>query len=63
MILHDDATEEHEPYFAALAKIVSDGLDVAGYFFCPGDMMGDKPAMAAATAGLAGLFPRLDRQT
>jgi CBS domain-containing protein len=43
LFLSDDATEDHDPYFAALAKFVSDGLDVAGYFFCPGDMMATNP--------------------
>ncbi len=39
LILSDDATEADDAYFAALARFVSDGLDAAGYFFCPGDMM------------------------
>jgi CBS domain-containing protein len=30
---------EHDSYFKALAKFVSDGLDACGYFYCPGDMM------------------------
>ncbi|MEM6381819.1 MAG: DUF294 nucleotidyltransferase-like domain-containing protein [Pseudomonadota bacterium] len=28
-----------DAYFKQLAQFVSDGLDVAGYFYCPGDMM------------------------
>ncbi|MBF9036776.1 CBS domain-containing protein [Rhodobacterales bacterium HKCCE2091] len=43
MILSDDATEADDAYFAALAKFVSDGLDRAGYFYCPGDMMATNP--------------------
>lgn len=39
LFLSDDAQPEHDAYFAALAKFVSDGLDVCGYFYCPGDMM------------------------
>lgn len=39
LILSDDVTEADLPYFAALAKCVSDGLDACGYFYCPGDMM------------------------
>jgi CBS domain-containing protein len=31
------------PYFAELAKFVSDGLDTCGYFYCPGDMMATNP--------------------
>ncbi|MEM1286057.1 MAG: putative nucleotidyltransferase substrate binding domain-containing protein [Pseudomonadota bacterium] len=40
LILHDayDA-DAHGSYFRDLAAFVSDGLDEAGYFYCPGDMM------------------------
>lgn len=30
---------KHDAYFKAFAQFVSDGLDEAGYFYCPGDMM------------------------
>ncbi|QBX99420.1 cyclic nucleotide-binding/CBS domain-containing protein [Rhodophyticola sp. CCM32] len=43
LILDDTATVEDDRYFAALAKFVSDGLDEAGYFYCPGDMMATNP--------------------
>ncbi len=43
LMLSDDATETHDPYFAALAKFVSDGLDACGYVFCPGEMMATTP--------------------
>ena len=43
LILDDSFTEDHRPYFAALAKYVCDGLDVCGYFYCPGDMMASNP--------------------
>jgi len=33
------APEDDRPYFKALAKYVSDGLNTAGYVYCPGDMM------------------------
>ncbi|MCT4683531.1 MAG: DUF294 nucleotidyltransferase-like domain-containing protein [Roseicyclus sp.] len=39
LILDDAATPPDDEYFAALAGFVSDGLDEAGYFYCPGDMM------------------------
>jgi CBS domain-containing protein len=39
LILDDAATPDDDAYFAELAKFVSDGLDEAGYFYCPGDMM------------------------
>ncbi|UYF99056.1 MULTISPECIES: DUF294 nucleotidyltransferase-like domain-containing protein [unclassified Halomonas] len=31
--------EQHDEYFKALAKIVSDGLDACGYTYCKGDIM------------------------
>ena len=43
IMLDDRVTDADMPYFAALAKFVSDGLDVAGYFYCPGDMMATNP--------------------
>ncbi|MCW1932456.1 DUF294 nucleotidyltransferase-like domain-containing protein [Pararhodobacter zhoushanensis] len=39
LILDDAATAEDRLYFKALARFVSDGLDKAGYVYCPGDMM------------------------
>lgn len=40
LILHDDYdADAHGAYFTGMAKFVSDGLDKAGYFYCPGDMM------------------------
>lgn len=30
---------KHDAYFKEFAQYVSDGLDEAGYFYCPGDMM------------------------
>ncbi len=43
LILSDDVTDADMPYFTQLAKFVSDGLDVCGYFYCPGDMMATNP--------------------
>jgi len=43
LILSDAVEDAHMPYFAALAKFVSDGLDTCGYFYCPGDMMATNP--------------------
>lgn len=43
LILSDEVTDADMPYFAALAKLVSDGLDTCGYFYCPGDMMATNP--------------------
>ncbi len=43
LILDDAATPAHEPYFAALARFVSDGLDACGFYYCPGEMMATNP--------------------
>ncbi len=43
LMLDDTVIEADMPYFAELAKFVSDGLDVCGYFYCPGDMMATNP--------------------
>lgn len=43
LILHDDFTEDMRPYFADLARIVTDGLNTCGYVYCPGDMMASSP--------------------
>ncbi|MGM0768081.1 MAG: putative nucleotidyltransferase substrate binding domain-containing protein [Pseudomonadota bacterium] len=40
LILDDSfVPEEHDAYFLALAKFVSDGLDACGYTYCTGDIM------------------------
>lgn len=41
----DDAfvPERHDVYFAAMAKIVSDGLAACGYTYCTGDIMATNP--------------------
>jgi CBS domain-containing protein len=43
LILDDTVTEADLPYFDRLARFVSDGLDAAGYVYCPGDMMATNP--------------------
>ncbi|UWQ92822.1 DUF294 nucleotidyltransferase-like domain-containing protein [Aliisedimentitalea scapharcae] len=43
LFLDDAVTEDDMPYFRNLAKFVCDGLDVCGYFYCPGDMMATNP--------------------
>lgn len=35
--------DQHGAYFEQLARFVSDGLDVCGYYYCPGDMMATNP--------------------
>jgi CBS domain-containing protein len=43
LMIDDAVTEDDMPYFARLARIVSDGLDACGYVYCPGDMMATNP--------------------
>ncbi|WP_298848723.1 DUF294 nucleotidyltransferase-like domain-containing protein [uncultured Ruegeria sp.] len=43
LMLDDSVTDSDMAYFQKLAKLVSDGLDTCGYFYCPGDMMATNP--------------------
>jgi CBS domain-containing protein len=43
LMIDDAATPADMAYFAALAKIVCDGLNACGYVYCPGDMMATNP--------------------
>jgi CBS domain-containing protein len=43
LFLDNAVTKDDMPYFARLARFVSDGLNAAGYFHCPGDMMATNP--------------------
>ena len=43
LMLDDAVTAADMPYFAALARFVSDGLNACGYVYCPGDMMATNP--------------------
>ena len=39
LLIADHMKPEDDAYFAALARIVNDGLNACGYVFCPGDVM------------------------
>lgn len=43
LILDDAVTDADLPYFRDFAKYVSDGLNTAGYVYCPGEMMATNP--------------------
>ena len=43
LILDDAVTKDDMVYFDALAKFVTDGLNTAGYVYCPGEMMASTP--------------------
>ncbi len=43
LILDDTATKDDLAYFEGLAKFVTDGLNTAGYVYCPGEMMASTP--------------------
>ncbi|MXY32840.1 MAG: CBS domain-containing protein [Boseongicola sp. SB0676_bin_33] len=43
LILDDSVGEEHDEYFTDLARFVADGLNEAGFVYCPGDMMATNP--------------------
>jgi len=43
LFIDDGAGDGDMAYFEALARFVSDGLNAAGYYFCPGEMMATNP--------------------
>ncbi len=43
LILDDAARDADDAYFARLARFVCDGLNRAGYVYCPGEMMATAP--------------------
>ncbi len=43
LLLSNEATDADDVYFAAIAKVVNDGLDACGYVYCPGDVMASNP--------------------
>ncbi len=57
---------EHDPYFAELGRRLADGLDSAGYRYCPGDIMASNPEYRATvgewTRRFAGWIERPDPQ-
>ncbi|MEM1313091.1 MAG: DUF294 nucleotidyltransferase-like domain-containing protein [Pseudomonadota bacterium] len=56
LILSDEVRPEHDAYFKALAKRVCDGLDEAGWFHCPGDMMATSEQWRKPVATWKGYF-------
>jgi CBS domain-containing protein len=55
-MIDDAATDDDVAYFAGMARIVCDGLNAAGYFYCPGDMMATNPRWCARVATWRGYF-------
>ncbi|TVP56394.1 MAG: cyclic nucleotide-binding/CBS domain-containing protein [Halomonadaceae bacterium] len=43
LIISDEATAQQLPWFEAMAKQVSDGLDLCGYVYCKGNIMATNP--------------------
>lgn len=43
LLIEDGLTTDGEPWFASLAKRVTDGLDACGFVYCPGDAMASNP--------------------
>lgn len=51
-----DACDPQDPWFADLARFVSDGLHACGYVYCPGDMMATNPRWRQTRAVWRGYF-------
>jgi len=59
LLLSDDfVAEQHDAYFAALAKFVSDGLNACGFVYCPGDAMATNPQWRQPLKVWQGYFSR-----
>jgi CBS domain-containing protein len=56
LMIDDSATDADMDYFAALARIVSDGLHACGYVYCPGDMMATNPQWCQRISVWRGYF-------
>lgn len=57
LILSDDVSDtDRDGYFTELAKFVCDGLDICGYFYCPGDMMATNPRWCQPLSVWRGYF-------
>lgn len=58
VISNDYRPEEHGAWFEAFAKKVCDGLDTAGYVYCPGEVMAMNPQWRQTLSGWKRTFGR-----
>ncbi len=58
LLSNDFRKEEHDDYFAAMAKFVSDGLAKCGFIYCPGDAMATNPKWRQPLSVWQGYFSR-----
>lgn len=59
LFLSDDYDEtKHGEWFTEFAGFVSDGLDAAGYVYCPGDMMATNPRWRQPVSVWRGYFEK-----
>ena len=59
LFLSDDYDEtKHGAYFTEFAQYVSDGLNAAGYVYCPGDMMATNPRWRQPVSVWRGYFEK-----
>ena len=57
LILDESYSEaEHGSYFEQFAKFISDGLNAAGFYYCPGDMMATNPRWRQPASVWRGYF-------
>jgi CBS domain-containing protein len=55
-MIDDAATDDDLRWFAQVARFVCDGLNAAGYYYCPGDMMATNPRWCARVSTWRGYF-------
>ncbi|HPE78953.1 MAG TPA: putative nucleotidyltransferase substrate binding domain-containing protein [Gammaproteobacteria bacterium] len=58
LLLSDEVKPEHDEYFSALARFVSDGLAECGFVYCPGDAMATNPQWRKPLKVWMGYFDR-----
>ncbi|MBT8082825.1 MAG: CBS domain-containing protein [Gammaproteobacteria bacterium] len=58
LVLSDAVEPGDDEYFAALAKVVNDGLNDCGYVYCPGDVMAVNPKWRQPVGVWKGYFNR-----
>ncbi|MEJ2256034.1 MAG: putative nucleotidyltransferase substrate binding domain-containing protein [Woeseiaceae bacterium] len=58
LLLSDETVDANDEYFAAMAKIVNDGLNDCGYVYCPGEVMAVNPKWRQPLRVWKGYFHR-----
>jgi len=58
LLIDNSMRPEHDAYFATLAKRVTDGLNLCGYIYCPGNAMASNPDWRQPVSGWTNHFTK-----